>query len=253
MKEAFWFCLHTRHKLDSDPKVAALMDLLGAADSPARPAFFGAVEPVKKKLDAKTMADARAMLAGMPKRNAGSVMLRSKDDSWLSWIKWNATRTMTWQFYLDDSLLQTAAGLQQLQDFFAKLCAQFPAIAGGGAPYEDWKAKHWRDVLSPGGVPGVQKVGFDYRGPLTGVYWLTILGADAVAHFGKAMLQALPIHACVDLGAGGVMLVMRPDPLAPALAERLAQDRAIAAALGSEYFFDITDADRELKVIPGLG
>lgn len=252
MEGQFWFCLHTRHQLNTDSEVAALMDLLCAPDSPVLPAFFGAVEPVNKVLDGDSWAEATALLAGGSKRNAGNIMLRTADTGCLSWIRWHSSRATTWQFFIDQSLLRTENGLGELKGFFAKLCERFPAIAGGGAPYEDWQAKHWRKVVSPGGAEGIQKIGFDFRGGLTGVYWLTVLGQEAVMHFGKEKLLALPVHECIDLGAGGVMLVLRPAPFAPALAARLAQDREIAGILGRDYFFDIAEAEREVKMMPTL-
>lgn len=253
MKDQFWFCLHTQHKLDSDEEVTDLMDLLSEPGSFTAPSHFGAVEPVKKVLDASSKPEALAMLAGGERRNAGNIMLRNKDSNCLSWIRWHSTRTCTWQFFLDPSLLQTPKGLADTLTFFTKLCSRFPGLVGGGAPYEDWQAKHWRKVVSAGGAQGMQKIGFDYRGPITGIYWLTVLGTQAVAHFGTDRLQALPVYKCIDLGEGGLLLVLRPDPFASALDARLAQDRAIAAAIGSDYIFDIADADRQLKLVPGLG
>ncbi len=253
MEHRYWLILHSRHAFKTEAEAKRLLDFLEQAKGIAQPSYFDKNEPIGKALNAKTQPNAVALLSGAPVHKLGSVMLRSKDDRFLADIKWHSTKPLKWLLEFKGDALGEQAGWQALIAFAEEISKEFPAIAGGCAHYEDWKAKHWRDVVSAGGAAGVQKVGFDFRGPLTGVYWLTILGADAVAHFGKAKLQALPVHACMDLGAGGVMLVMRPDPLAPALAERLTQDRAVAAALGSEYFFDITNAERELKVIPGLG
>ncbi len=253
MENRFWLVLNTNYHFDTDASAQALLALLAAAQGIASPSHFDRNEPIRKALTAKSETDAIAMLCGSPTRKLGSVMLRSKDSSFSADIKWNSSKPLRWLLELSGDHFGTEEGWQDLIGFFAQLCAQFPGIAGGVAPYEDWKAKHWRDILSPGGVEGIQKVGFDFKGPLTGIYWLTVLGPEAVAHFGKASLQALPIHQFIDLGAGGALLVLRPDPHAPALDVRLAQDRAIAAALGQDYFFDIAAADRELKLVPGLG
>lgn len=253
MADQFWFQLHTRCKLDSDALVEAMFEQLAQPGSLVVPAFYNAVEPVKKVLNAKSMPEAQAMLAGLPKRTGGHVMLRSKEPSSIAWLKWNAQRPMTWHFYIDGGHMQSPAGGAALIGFFQALCSRFPGLVGGGAPQADWQAKHWRTVVSPGGAQGVQKKGLDFRGFITGVYWLTVLGPEAVAHLGKARLQALPVHACLDLGAGGLLLVLRPDPLASALEARLAHDREIASLIGADYIFDIADPDRELQKVPGLG
>jgi hypothetical protein len=252
MENRFWLVLNTNYHFDSDDSARELLALLATTQGIAKPSHFDRNEPIRKALTAKSEADAIAMLCGSPTRKLGSVMLRSKDNTFSADIKWNSNKPLRWLLELTGDHFGSSEGWQDMISFFAKLCTQFPSIAGGAAPYDDWKAKHWRDIVSPGGAEGIEKVGFDFKGALTGTYWLTVLGPEAVAHFGKASLQALPIHQYIDLGAGGALLVLRPDPLAPALDARLAHDRAIAAALGQDYFFDIAAADRELKLLPGM-
>jgi hypothetical protein len=81
---------------------------------------------------------------------------------------------------------------------------------------------------------------------------MTIFGERAVAHFGRRKLERLPVHRAIDLGDGGLALVLREHPFKPARPSRLRHDVHIAELLGREYFFDVKHPEKECRAVPGV-
>lgn len=211
---------------------------------------WGVTEPIRKPLNAKTTADAVAQLSGAPHHKNGGILLQSKDELITLNLRWHPTRVSRWLIEFQGDQWCSTEGQATLIAFTRAIASAYPCIAGGLAPYDDWMAKHWETIVLPNGVESMYKRGYDFEGAITGLYWLTVLGPEAVAHIGRERLLALPIDGHEDLGAGGMLLRMRPDALQPALADRLSQDRALAQALDDDAIFDIERQDRTLRPIP---
>ena len=85
-----------------------------------------------------------------------------------------------------------------------------------------------------------------------GLYWLTIFGAELVRAFSQTKLDALSDVEVLHLQAGQMALKLK-EPVTPEnMEQRLRQERQLADALGSKYFFDRHQPNLELEPVPEL-
>jgi hypothetical protein len=86
---------------------------------------------------------------------------------------------------------------------------------------------------------------------LPGVYWLTLLGPQLAAALDVARAAALPGVTVRELAHGQRAIVAGDSPFDDNAARR-EHERAIAAALGDDFFFDRDRTDRTLHAVPAF-
>jgi hypothetical protein len=239
----------SRYEFDTPEKAHALLELL--AEAPVPPQTFGSSEPAREKLVRDSWPEAARMLCSTPQRSGGTIFFQSKKPRSTIMIQWSSGSVSEWYWELDDAVLARAGGAAAVADFMGRLFREFPAVFAGVSPEEEWHAKHWLvEKLEYGRME--QRVGFDLQGCLPGVYWMTVFGKELVEHFGAARLRATPVAQAMDLGAGGMALVLETGPAAAKQRALAAEEDRLREAIGDEYFFDITRRDRRCTPVPGL-
>lgn len=241
MHSLFIVTLHTRHKFDSREKAAELLGFFDESGGPFKPARFGQTERVKGVYDAAKPDEAIDMLA------RGGIMLKAKKYRFLAWFRSQSGEFSTWHMWLSEKFFERAARVDEFVAFIAKLCERFPILFGGACPQEDWDAKH---MLQEGYT--TSRLGDALGKCVPGVYWMTVFGPPLVEHFGREKIEGLPAQRVLDLGPGGLGIVLRESPYEPERPERLKQDAGIARLLGEDYFFDVTRPEKECKPIPSV-
>jgi hypothetical protein len=234
--------LHTRHRFDSREKAAELFEFFNESGGPFKPARFGQTERVKGVYDAEKPDEAIDMLA-----RGGGIMLKAKKYRFLLWIMSEPREVSTWHMWVSEKFFDSPKRVEEFVAFIAKFCERFPVLFGSACPKEDWDAKH---VLQEGYSTSWAGASLDRCVP--GVYWMTVFGPPLVEHFGRGKFEGLPVRRVLDLGAGGLGIVLRETPYEPEKSERLKHDAEIASLLGEEYFFDLTRPKKECKPVPGV-
>jgi hypothetical protein len=235
-----------RQRLDAPKKAHALLDLFvkrGGALSPDR---FGETEPVRQKLAGPGMATAAKLLAD--EGRSGWILLKGPKHKFVASLRWSTAAATEWFMQLNEEYLAKPANVEALIEFLAMLCREYPIVYGGVAPQAEWEAKNWIIERSEA-YDRTVRVGVDVESCLPGIYSITVFGPEAVHLFGREKLSSLPSTRAVDLGAAGLILVVRDRPLDGALKDHLRQDADIIAALGPDYFFDLARPDRRCKPI----
>ena len=244
--------LYTRHEFDSPEKAAELFSFFDEAGSPFKPARFDSREPVSRVYDPAELSEPAGLLSRPPNFKHGGIMLKGAKYRFLAWITWRAGDINQWYMWLGEKFFDRARGVEEFTGFIARFCERFPVLFGGSCPDEDWGAKHYHVIDGPGRGTTKFKIGEELDKCLPGVYWLTVLGPQLVEHFGRERIESLPVWRVLDLGAGGLGLVLRDSPYRPELSERLGHDAEIMRLLGEEYFFDVSQRKRPCKPIPSV-
>lgn len=235
--------LFTNYRFDERDKAASLFRFLNSAGVFA-PERFDAHEPVRKAYAPDALDEPISLLCGHPQYLYGEILLRGAKGHYLAWFKWSQASVSRWHIYLSQRFFDRPKAVEELTEFVAGLCSKFPPLYGGVAPKEDWDAKHVLVTRVPGGETH-EKVGLDISECLPGIYWGTVFGAPVVGRLGlKEMAGRLPVARSIDLGEGGLLLVLRESPFTPELPERLRHDREVAHLIGGQYFFDKDDPDK---------
>lgn len=247
----FTVTLYTKYRFDSREKAAELFDFFQEAGGTFKPSHFGASEPVKRAYDPSKRSAPIKLLSGAPDFEGGGVMLKSAKFKFLAWVTWEAApdAVSTWHLWLSEKFFERAERVEEFLGFITKLCGRFPVLFGGACPEEDWDAKHWVNIKGTGSLI---KTGAALDKCLPGIYWLTIFGPQLVEHFGREKVEGLPVQRVLDFDSGGLGLVLRDSPYAPAKPERLRQDDEIAKQLGEEYFFDAANPEKECRPISSV-
>jgi hypothetical protein len=208
---------------------------------------FDNKEPVRHPINWDDLREPGRLLAGAPGDHAGAILLKGARHRFLAVVSWNRLKVLPWSFYLSCKFFEKAGSVEKFVVFVSAIVERFPIVYGWAAPEEDWDAKHWRQ-------DGLSKVksGTTLEEGLPGIYWMTIFGPTLVDHFGRERLKSLPVHRVVDLGAAGIMILIRKSPSDTELPERLRQDHEIMEILGLEYFFDIGKPHAVTSPIPGV-
>jgi hypothetical protein len=239
----------SRYCFDHEKKVLALLNRL--ASGPFPPTHFDVAEPVRRKLDPARRSQAARILSGVPEHTGGSLFLKSKHPPSTFIYRWAPGIIAEWYGEMDDGVIAHKGGRKELIHFITSLFCEFPCVFAGVAPAEDWKAKHWI-VEEDGNGKLIKKTGLDLERSIPGVYWMSIFGAELVAHFGRGTLSSVPDCEVIDLGDAGVALVLTIDPDRERQTQRAAREERIIRALGLEYFFDISKPNRLCTRIAGV-
>lgn len=248
----FNLVLYSDYQFNTGPKAAALFDLLKEAGENFAPVRYDVKEPVRKAFPADDPREPVKLLSGSPRHKAGGLLLRGARFGFEAHFKWSEGEVKAWRLSLGDDFFDVPARRDAFLDFVVRLCQKFPVLYGGGAPAEDWEAKHWLVTKSNGGETR-RKRGLDIEECLPGVYWLTVFGGPLVKFFGREKLEHLPAHRVLDLGRGGLALALREHPFEPRDAsERLAGDAEVVSRLGRQYYFDIENPQKGCEAIPGV-
>jgi hypothetical protein len=244
--------LFTRHQFKSEEDAAALFKLLNEIDGAFMPSHFNSHEPVRRIYDPNDLTAPSKLLAGSSEFRSGSIFLKGQKHKLLYWFKWSESSISSWHIWLDDKFFERPERTDEFLNLMVRLCESFPIIYGGVAPQEDWEAKHWFTTDLPGGGTSSAKVGLSLEGCLPGVYWITLFGANLVSYFGHSKIKDLPTYRTIDTGSGGTLLMLRENPLSPALSQRLLHDSQVMDLLGRQYFFLIDDRKDTCQPIPGI-
>jgi hypothetical protein len=240
----------SRYRFDTREKALALIEWL--AEGPFAPELFDAAEPVRRKLARSEWPQAADMLSGAPAHRGGTLFLQSKKPRATFVFAWFPAGTAEWYAEIDGALLARAGGRDKIVEFLAGLFGAFPVVFAGVSAEEDWNARHWVTEEDEDGGETTTKHGLDLRGCLPGVYWMTVFGTELVEHFGAARLRATSAAQAMDLGAGGMALVLETDPVAAKQRALTAEEDRLREAIGDEYFFDLTRRDRRCTPVPGV-
>jgi hypothetical protein len=119
------------------------------------------------------------------------------------------------------------------------LVGDLPVFFGYGCTEDEFAAKHedveeLDDGTSAEGAVGVSAEELEHY--LPGVYWLTILGPEATAHFEPKLGQLEGVRV-ERLEQGQAAIVLDEPVVAKEMEQRLRVEEDVASALGAEYFF----------------
>lgn len=247
-----WARFFSENKFGSEAQATRLLKFVGARGVVFAPARFGVDEPPREAYDPEDLSAPARLLFGGAGRGAGNVRLKGAKHKFQAGFAWNESAVVKWDMELDEKFFEDEERVEEFTDFVAELCHEFPIRFGGAAPRDDWLAKNWQVERYPDGRETSRSLGLTLEGCLPGVYWMTIFGARAVAHFGRKKLERLPIHRVLDLSDGGLALVLRQHPFKPAQPARLRHDAQIIELLGREYFFNVKAPQKDCRPVPGI-
>lgn len=231
--------LFTNHQFNTQDKASALFEFLNKMDKLFVPTRFDIKEPVRKVYQKHDLSEPIKFLSGYPDHLNGDIFVKGDKFKFIARFNWSKSTISTWQMYLENEFFSQPGRIEKFIQFIAEICKHFDIIYGGAAPEEDWDAKHWLTSDLPSGGTSSKKLGLSLERCLPGIYWLTIFGKRLVEHFGREKIQNLPSYRVVDLGKGGILVMLREKAFDSSLPERLHDDSEVVEFLGRNYFFDI--------------
>lgn len=247
--------LWTRHKFDTQDKAAALFNLLNEVGGTFTPSWFDNKEPIRKEYTKDDLSEPIKLLSGHPKYLGGGLLLKGSNYKYKALFNWNMEGISTWHIYLSKAYFKSPTRIEEFLHFISQLNqlgsnGASPLIYGAAAPKEEWSTKHWLVKRRPGGRKSRKKAGLELKESLPGIYWFTIFGEELVEFFGREKIESLPVSHVFDLGQNGIGVLRRDFPFTPE--NDLCHDHEIMARLGSQYFFDINDLEKQIEAIPGI-
>jgi hypothetical protein len=160
---------------------------------------------------------------------------------------------LVWSLWLGAGEL-TPPRLDRWLEWLARLFVLAPTLFASGCMGVEFTAKHHLSVeYAPGqwrsDDPGWR--GRVFGQALPGVYWLNYYGKEITSELGERIRdnENLVVR---DLGEGRLLALLDEPPLAADAKPRVTRERAIAAQLGAEFFFDIAAPDAAKRQVPAL-
>jgi hypothetical protein len=244
--KTFRLKLHTTRNL-ADPEVSAA--LWRALDNPLiEPTKFDSVERAKHEFDAGA-----AEAAGKLYSREGMLFVRGAKDNFTAMFMRTADALSEWTFWWD---VRAMSGKKQEPwlTWIFDLCGALPPHFASACSTAEHDAKHVVVEPARGGGSVTSQPGVsikEFHKFLPGIYWLTIFGPEAYAHFGPD-LESLPGTTSVKL-ASDLVAVILDEPVVPQdMDQRLRTESELADRLGAKYFFDRGRMKAKLTPVPGL-
>jgi hypothetical protein len=160
---------------------------------------------------------------------------------------------LVWSLWLGSDELNPPR-LDRWLEWLARLFVLAPTLFASGCMGVEFRAKHHRSVeYAPGqwrsDDPGWR--GRVFGQALPGVYWLNYYGKEITSELGQRIRdnESLVVR---DLGEGRLLALLNEPPIAADAKPRVTRERAIAAQLGAEFFFDIDEPDAPKRQVPEL-
>ncbi len=129
-----------------------------------------------------------------------------------------------------------------LQSLFVELATRMPFDYGHAELGTEWADKH--------AVTDGHYIGIDFQRYLPGLSWLNFFGPLYCDFIGRKRLLTAPGKWVKEL-AGGVLIALGDSPYEWDSLEYRERCAAVEAYLGQEYFFNITDPNRNTRA-PGF-
>lgn len=240
-----WGFLYGNFDFSESDKANALLELLINSSEQFRPAFYGTAEPIELKLSPDDLSEPARLLSGG--NSGGSVYLRTANNNGTFVFSWVAGEIAQWRFFLEDKLFETEEQTAAFVDLITQLVENYEIMYGSIGPRKDWKKEHWISSQNSS-----RKVGLDLNNCLPVITWLAVLNRSLIDSLGaNEKLADLSIHQQLNVNKD-VVLVLRPNPLSGAGADRRKHSREIMEAIGSDYFFNIASPGKICQPIEGL-
>jgi hypothetical protein len=233
---------YTRERFNTPAKAKKALKFLSKASPAFEPTAFGSSEPIRVPFTPANWAEAVELLSGGEGGLSGDILLKCGKSKGILWIRWSSGREIQdWSLTVPSPYLRGSAFTGEFVEYLRLLSGIAPLLFGGASTRADWERKH----LQRTNESTMSKQGVDLGPCLPGVYWFTIFGQKLREHF-RTRLEELSVEERIDLdnGAAGIILTPRPDADSALLRER---EKAVTAALGGDYFFDINQPNKTCK------
>lgn len=239
--------LYTDYAFDSREKAEELFQFLEKYPLIISPEKYGVYEPLKHVYKSGKNKEAVEMLTGYDVARSGDILLKGKRNKFLCGIKWcEGGRIMEWTFWLGDIILKKDDLQRHFFQFITDISLKYNIISGGIAVEEEWKNKHWKITKYSDGGESHSKIGLDWEGYLTGLYWTTILGERLYNFFSINNNNKYIDPYIIDNTNKVKLLMLDKTPFNFKSNERLQKEKLLMKQLGEKYFFDINKMNKKL-------